>query len=362
MPTPFALFSLDYPPERGGVARYLGDLVMESDGGLDVFVPETHAITGPGNVQNMRSLATGSVPWRPLIQSLRSLRARGYRALLLSHLLPVGSAAMLAKALGGLPYALIVHGLDLRLAQSTFRKRIIAKRVLRNASAVFTNSQAVAKEVTEFDARLKPIVVTPGLRPRTFLSHQEARARLDVSKETFVCLTVARLVPRKGIDTMIRLLKRLPQNVEYVIVGDGNDRLRLEGLVKEEGVTNVRFLTTCGDEERDAWSAAADVFVFLAREEGIDLEGFGIAPLEASQAGLPVLAGRTGGVGEAVVDGETGVLVDANDLAEARRAFMRLYDDASLRAQLGEAGKMRAERDFSWRDRWQRIRAELETL
>lgn len=362
MPAPFALYTLDYPPERGGVARYLGDLVTVANGELDVFVPETHALTGPGTVRTLRSFARAPFAWRPMIPSLLSLKRQGYRGLLLSHIVPVGTAALIAHGLGGVPFAVLVHGLDLRLAATSARKTFLAKQVLKRAAAVFTNSEAVSREVRQMLPTIQPIVVTPGLRPKTFVSRADARRRLGIGDGAFVCLTVARLVARKGIDAMLRLLPRLPENVRYVVIGDGADKGRLEGIMREEGATNAQILSACSDEARDLWLAAADLFVFLAREEGIDLEGFGIAPLEASQAGLPVLAGNTGGVGEAVVDGETGLLVDALDPAAVKQAFLRLYQDPELRQRLGASGKVRADRSFGWETRWERMRAALERM
>lgn len=359
MKIPFALFSLDYPPERGGVARYLGDLVETANGQMDVYVPETHATTGPGHVQTLPTFSPGPFPWRVLIRSLFGLRRKGYQTVLLSHLLPVGTAAMLAQVFGGLPYAVFVHGLDLRLAGAKWRRKYAARLVLRRAKSVFANSRAVANEIQQLEPSVRPVVVTPGIRPRTFLSRDEARHILGITDATFLCLTVARLVPRKGIDTMIRALATLPKTVRYVVIGEGADKERLENLMREHGQTNVMILSACTDEERDRWLAAADLFVFLAREEGVDLEGFGIAPLEASQAGLPVLAGRTGGVSEAVIDQETGILVDPKQLEEVKRAFRRLHENPSLRKALGDRGRARVAKDFAWEDRWSLIQKHL---
>lgn len=356
----FALFSLDYPPERGGVARYLGDLVETAAGALDPYVSETHALTGPGPVRVLRAFATGPYPWRLLIGSLRSLRKRHYQSLLVSHVLPVGTAALLARWLGGLPYGVLIHGLDLRLAVVKPRRRWLARLVLRHACAVFVNSQAVAAEVRALDPRLDPVVVTPGVQPRTFPDRMKARAQLNIVPEAFICLTVARLVPRKGIDTMIALLATLPGTVRYVVIGDGADRERLVRLAHEAGVTDrVTFIHDADDTTRDSWFAAADLFVFLAREEPNDLEGFGLACLEAAVAGLPVLASRSGGVPEAVLDQQTGILVDLDEKNSLNEGFFELFQDPDRRIRLGRQGRERALRDFRWQDRWELIRERL---
>lgn len=354
----FALLTLDYPPEHGGVARYLGGLVEASKGAIDVMVPETHTCTGPGRVQARRMFRIGWWSWWPMVWLLRGLKREGYTHVLVSHLLPVGTAAWLARRLGGLPYTVIVHGLDVRLALSHPRKRALAGRVLLGAERVITNSQSTAKYVREQWPALSHVeVLTPGLAPKTdVLTKAEARAQLGIAEQERVALTVARLVPRKGIDRAIALMAAEP-DWRYVVIGDGADRARLESLAHASAPGRVSFLPSCDDQTRDAWLAAADIFLFLARESETDVEGFGIAPLEASQAGLPVLAGRSGGLSEAVLDGETGVLVDPEDASSIREGFHRIAHDPAFAARLGTAGTLRADQAYSWEERWKKLRS-----
>lgn len=356
-----ALVTLDYPPEHGGVARYLANLVDVSDGVIDVFVPETHACQGPGRVHTMSMFAAGPWPWRCLIRSCRDLRQRGYTHLLLSHVLPVGTAAWLARRIGGLPYSVIIHGLDIRLAARRPHRRWLAGRVLRGATRVIANSQVVAEEARRAWPNLVVEVMTPGIVPRTFLSRYEARALVGVEVSQHICLTVARLVPRKGMDMMIRVLERHPE-WRYVIVGSGVDEARLRDLAEMHAPGRVRFVDAATDEVRDQWYAAADIFVFLARETEADIEGFGIAPLEAGLAGLPVLAGRSGGVVEAVVEGVTGLFADPQRVESIDEAFTKLAQDTELRERLGSAGRARAQKEFAWKPRWERLREWLTSV
>lgn len=355
-----ALVTLDYPPEHGGVARYLGNLVEVSEGGIEVFVPETHVCEGPGRVKTMRMFAPGPWSWRRLVASCYALRTQGFTHVFVSHVLPVGTAAWIAHLFGGLSYSVLVHGLDIRLAAQRPHRRWLAGQVLRRAAHVFTNSQVVANEVHRFWPAIKVEVMTPGVEPRAFLSREEARAQLGVERSARICLTVARLVPRKGIDMMIRVLEHHP-DWRYVVVGSGGDEARLRDLADMHAPGRVEFVTHATDHVRDLWYAAADMFVFFAREAEADIEGFGIVPLEAGLAGLPVLAGRAGGVIEAVVDGVTGVLVDPRDLAAMSAAFGALANDPTQREALGRAGSARVQKDFAWRPRWERLRAILKT-
>ena len=352
-----ALITLDYPPERGGVARYLGGLVEASDGAFDVYVNETHQAAGPGHVQQAKLVASGWPAWRPMIGFIRRLRRKGYGMVLLSHVLPVGVAAMLARWTGGLPYAVICHGLDLRLARISWRKQLLARLALRSAKLVLVNSEATAREVRELDPSLRPLVLTPGLKPSTYPPRDEARELLGVKAEAKLVVSVCRFVSRKGLDHLIEAVGSL-SDVHLVLIGDGHERDRLSALAQPHG-KRIRFVGEVSDAERDAWLAAADLFALPARDEGNDVEGFGIVFLEAAAAGLACVAGKSGGVGEAVVDGETGILVDPTDVSSIRNAIQTLLDDPTMRERMGQAGRERVLKDFRWEDRWEKLRSWL---
>jgi phosphatidylinositol alpha-1,6-mannosyltransferase len=167
-------------------------------------------------------------------------------------------------------------------------------------------------------------------------------------------ITVARMEDRyKGHDTLIRALPlvvaQVP-DVQWVVIGGGPRRAQFERLVEIYGVgANVRFLGQVANEDRDAWLERAHVFAMPSRVPGGGLggEGFGIVYMEASWRGLPVIAGNVGGAVDAVVDGETGLLVDANEPVAVADALTRLLDDPALSRRLGERGSARA-RDFAW--------------
>jgi phosphatidylinositol alpha-1,6-mannosyltransferase len=166
-------------------------------------------------------------------------------------------------------------------------------------------------------------------------------------------LTIARMRDRyKGHDVMLRalpaIIARLPDAL-WVVVGDGPLRGWYEREAARLGLgAHVRFVKSVSDEERDAWLGQAHVLAMPsrlpARGGG---EGFGIAYLEAGAHGLPVVAGNTAGAVDAVVDGETGLLVDPTNPAAVAGAVCRLLLDADFAKRLGEAGAARA-RQFAW--------------
>jgi phosphatidyl-myo-inositol dimannoside synthase len=175
---------------------------------------------------------------------------------------------------------------------------------------------------------------------------------LPVDRPT--CLTIARLNERyKGHDVMVRALPLVRAKVgdaQWVVIGDGPLRPGVEELARTHGVADsISFLGRVSDAERDLWLRRATLLSMPSRLPGGELagEGFGIVFLEAGAYGKPVVAGAAGGALDAVLDGETGVLVDPTDHVAVADAITRLMTDAELSRRLGAAGARRA-RDFAW--------------
>jgi phosphatidylinositol alpha-1,6-mannosyltransferase len=166
-------------------------------------------------------------------------------------------------------------------------------------------------------------------------------------------LAVSRLVPRKGIDVLIRAMARLvPARPDAVlaVAGAGRDRQRLERLAAGSGVA-VRFLGEVSDEQLPALVGCADIFAIPCRSRwgGLEQEGFGIVFLEAAACGVPQVAGASGGSAEAVADGETGLVVERpDDPLSVEAALARLLDDPDLRRRMGSEARRRAEDRFDY--------------
>ncbi|MEQ1895368.1 MAG: glycosyltransferase, partial [Planctomycetota bacterium] len=175
-------------------------------------------------------------------------------------------------------------------------------------------------------------------RPRA-----ETRAALGLVPADVAILTLAALVPRKGIDLLLAALARQPATPSCVLLvaGEGPYRAALEARAAELGLgARARFLGARADKAE--LLCACDVFALASRAEGL-----GVAALEAMAAGRAVLATRVGGLGQAVVDGETGLLVPAEDVAALAGALARLAGDPALRARLGAAGPARVAAGFA---------------
>jgi phosphatidyl-myo-inositol dimannoside synthase len=182
-------------------------------------------------------------------------------------------------------------------------------------------------------------------------------------------LGLSRLVPRKGFDVLIDAVAGLDAGVQLAVGGAGRDAPRLERRAAERAIDGrVTFLGRVPEAELADLYACADVFAMVCRERwgGLEAEGYGIVFVEAAACGVPAVAGRSGGSHEAVVDGETGIVVDPHDVAGVRGALERLLGDAALRARFGSAARTRAVNELTYDRQVSRLlpvtRGDLSTL
>jgi phosphatidylinositol alpha-1,6-mannosyltransferase len=271
-------------------------------------------------------------------------------SILVSHVLPVGTAAMISKWLGGPSYALLFHGLDARLIKKSPWKTFLTKMIVKQSSAIFTNSFATEREVRSLAGAHRNIqVVTPGVDPFETLNHEDARIRLGIHEDESVILAVGRLVNRKGFDMLIRSMSHLPKidKIRVVIIGDGPEEGDLR-MLATESPHPVQFISRASDTYLMEWYAAADVFCLPVKDDPKDWEGFGIVFLEAMGAGIPSIGCFETGAAEIIVDGETGFLVPPRDLKALTGALRTLLQDSALRQRMGASALSRAKL-FSWR-------------
>jgi phosphatidylinositol alpha-1,6-mannosyltransferase len=203
------------------------------------------------------------------------------------------------------------------------------------------------------DERIK--VIINGTDPARFYPENTDQARRAIGFEgDEMVLTVSRLVSKKGIDTTIKafakVLKRHPSS-RYVIVGDGEQKEELQQLAINLGIADsVQFAGSIPHHHPDLihYYNACDVFVHPSKTEKFNVEGFGIVFLEANACGKPVIGSLSGGIPNAVVDGETGILVKERDPEDLAAAINKLLDHPDLAAQMGTKGRRRVENTANW--------------
>ena len=183
-----------------------------------------------------------------------------------------------------------------------------------------------------------------------------ARERLGLPLDRPVMLQLGRLVPRKGVDNVIRALRcvreRVPETMLVVAGGETDEPdpestpeiARLIGVAREEGVAEgIRFVGRRPRSEIRDWYSAADVFVTTPW-----YEPFGITPVEAMACGTPVIGAKVGGIQYTVADGDTGLLVPPNDPDSLAQATIRVLTESGLRERLAVGGIRRARDLFTW--------------
>lgn len=341
------LLTLEYPPMLGGVSEYLGGIFGSLPKG------KVHVLQGKGLCFKKRM----PLQWFPSIWKTWSA-AKKYRSelLVISHVLPMGYVAYLMKRFLKLPYLVIVHGMDLKMAQRSRRKRRWAGMILKNAETVVANSNYTRSIALEFGVKDENVQV---IYPCASQSTQRESSGEDVEalrrkyglEGKKVILSVGRLVKRKGFDDVISALpqlKKFCRGAVYVIVGAGLEEEHLKQLAKEKGVEDqVVFTGSVKREMLPAHFMLGDVFVTVAKELPGDVEGFGIVYLEAGRYGLPVVAGRTGGVPEAVLNGKTGILVNPGVEDELVGAICSIMSSREEAERMGKNGRERAMHELS---------------
>ena len=342
------LYTTDFAPSRGGVARYLGNLKAYFS--VEASAEDPEALEGI----DVDVLVPSTRWWQALGRFWRD--RRDISQIVVSHVLPIGTAALAFKWMTGTPYVVIVHGMDVGLAKTRPLKRFVTGMVLRGAKVVVANSKALEREVREEFWVERTVVVYPTVEtrrpPLTPPAYQEGK-RL---------LTVARLVPRKGhlrvLDAIVLLRRDHPDlSVQYTIVGDGpfleTITRRISELGLDDCVTIVRDAT---DEQLPNYYASSDLFVEPVVADPVDREGFGIVYLEAALYGVPSIATNMPGVDEAVLDGITGILVKDGDIAALADAVYRLATNEEERRRLGEAAYRRTVDEFTNERQFEKLR------
>ena len=354
------LVTNDFPPKIGGIQSYLWELWRRLPAADATVLTTPYAGAGAfdaaAGLRVERTRERVLLPTRGLRRRILSLADEvGAELIILDPALPVGH---LGPSLGR-PYGVILHGAEVTVPGRVPGPRHALARVLRGADLVIAAGGYPADEGERAANQVLPVVIVPpGVDVQRFVplgeqARAEARAQFGASPESTLVVSVSRLVPRKGMDTLIEAAARLAPShpdLEVLIGGSGRDLDRLGKLIAETGAP-VRLLGRVEEADLPTLYGCADVFSMACRNRwlGLEQEGFGIVFLEAAACGVPQIAGDSGGAAEAVDDHETGLVVrDPGSVDELARALKTLVGDPDLRRRMGEAGRARAVAEFSY--------------
>lgn len=263
------------------------------------------------------------------------------------NVFPVGVAGPFMKAFFGMKYFPYVHGLDV-MGMVNSRLFPLLMMILKRSDKVIANSQYTKSKLIELGIHEHQIVIIPpGLNVSKLSgaaeSVEDIRDKYDLHGKK-VMITVSRLVERKGHDVTLKairqVIKHIP-NLKYLICGDGPYRGELERLVIKYGLDSIVVFTGgITDQELHQLYECSDIFIMPSRDikEKGDVEGFGIVFLEANYYRLPVIAGNSGGIPDAVKDQVTGYLVDPLNEKEIADRIQELLMDEGLAKTMGDNG------------------------
>lgn len=325
------LATLEYPPQKGGVANYYWGLVQA------LKVDEKITI----DVQYWKS------PCR-WYQALKKMLASQCDYWWIGQILPLGTAALILNYWSNQKYFLSLHGMDVNLALQ--KKKWLTIKILQKAQFITVNSQYTASLIKKYVSKEKILIIYPAPHINSILSAEDILLTKNKYHlpDRFI-LSVGRLVERKGFQLVLDSIAKLQYDcpdIFYVIVGDGIWRSNLAQKVKNLHIENkVKFLSIASDEELATIYHSCSFFCNPTLASNADVEGFGIVYLEANYYQKAVLAFAAGGVTEAVLDGITGIISNPENLTAD---IQKLWTNIDLTTQLGQQGKQIVDTKFSY--------------
>lgn len=361
-PIRVTLLSADADPVSGGWGRmtydYTIELAKRREVEVKLLLPEKASV--PRSLEQVVEVSTCLRPFRENFRRRPDLLVRylvvapDRKTDVVHSLVEFPYALTAARLANGRPYLVTGHGTYSVIPLLQWPEAPVFRYALRKASAVVVPSQFTAEAVSSRARLLRPPVILHNgvdvVRFSPAPPRLDTRLSLGIPDGTLMVLSVGALKRRKGQDILIRAFAEVASKhaeAHLVVVGSG-EAGPLQASAASLGLAGrVHITGQMNDDQLLELFRACDIFALLPRREHWNFEGFGLVFLEAGACGKPVLGTSSGGVPDAVLDGETGLLVPEDDVDAAALGLERLVRDQSLRKRMGEAGLQWA-RQHSW--------------
>lgn len=353
----------DFPPIRGGIstvtlqlARELARLGHE----VTVVAPFFQDMSDsdseePYGIIRYHGYHTGWLRALPMFfAAYRSIRHGD--VIIAINVSSGGIIGWISRSIWKKPYVVAAYAYEFL----KFRKNQVIKRILlsiyNHSIRIIAISRFTRDQLIRFGVHPEQIaVILPGasispISSQDFIRSVQERLLLSDSR---IILAVGRFVKRKGhrvlIQAMPRILEKCPK-AQLVLVGDGPELDFCVKLARQLGVRDhVLFTGILSDDEVAALYQLCEVFALpTSAEDDGQVEGFGLVFAEASAYGKPVIAGRSGGVEDAVIHGETGIIVEPDNPEAVAETILRVFDEPEWAKCLGEKGRERVLRELNW--------------
>ncbi|MBN1439812.1 MAG: glycosyltransferase family 4 protein [Anaerolineales bacterium] len=287
----------------------------------------------------------------PTLAALRTLPPLRVRLVHSLELFPTGWIGDRIARRECVPHAVTTFGTYGVVWRRWAIPRRICDGIIRRAACLCPMSTGTAERMrAAFPGAMAAAKVRVVLHGSDFAARipRETAERKKFSPDPTV-ISVGGIKPRKGYHVCLQafgILQRRFPGARFLLAGGGvgnRYQRELEALIRREGIRNVEFLGPLTWEQLDPHYRAADMLAMTSQDEGDHFEGFVFVFLEAGAYGLPVVGTRSGGIPDAVVDGETGYLLPADDVEGVARAMIALAENPELSRKMGLAGRARAE-------------------
>lgn len=366
------IITMEFPPQIGGIATYVDQFASALN-------PEKTIVLAPVYLDSKSSedfdksrkykiirknFLLPILFWprwiRLFFQVRKIVKQEKIELIFINHVLPVGYIGSLIKKSLKVPFIIISHGTDIAYATRTKWKTKRVWKIISKTEQIVFNSESLKRrflaKMPEFTN--KSLVVYPCPDPDFLVAPPQLE--IDILREKLalqgkkVILTVARMEDGKGYPHMVRVLPTILQqepHVVWIIVGDGPKREEIMKDIKDRSLQNVvRYIGYVPHNEIKKYYYLADLFVLLTHPDSSGREeGLGLVFLEAESCGLPVVAGKSGGVEEAVLQAQTGIVIDIRQNALSMdETIVEMLKNRKYALSLAKNARDRIIAEFHW--------------